>query len=139
MRVNFRRGNGRRVVADEQIDEVEDIDRTEEVDDDAADEGGVVVEDSAEGLLFEVQDVAQVIAEITGEEVEVSTDDETDEIEFAVGDSVYTITPDGDEEEVVSSRQISKRPVRASRVRRGARRRPVKASSARRAVRRIRK
>ena len=132
MRVNFRRGNGRRVVADEQIDEVEDVDINDE------DTDGVSVESSAEGLLFEVQDVAQVIAEITGQDVEVSTDDETDEVEFAVGDEVYTITPDGDEEEVVSSRQISKRPVRASRVRRGARRRPVKAST-RRAVRRIRK
>lgn len=127
MRVNLRKGNGRRVVADEEIDEVKDVDTDD-----------VSVESSAEGLLFEVQDVAQVIAEITGQDVEVSTDDETDEVEFAVGDEVYTITPDGDEEEVVSSRQISKRPVRASRIRRGARRRPVKAST-RRAVRRIRK
>lgn len=129
MRVNLRKGNGRRVVADEEIDEIDEVKDTDDVS----------VESSAEGLLFEVQDVARVIAEITGQDVEVSTDDETDEVEFAVGDEVYTITPDGDEEEVVSSRQISKRPVRASRARRVARRRPVKASSARRAVRRIRK
>lgn len=136
MRVNLRKGNGRRVVADEEIDEIDEV---KDVDIDDEDTDDVSVESSAEGLLFEVQDVAQVIAEITGQDVEVSTDDETDEVEFAVGDEVYTITPDGDEEEVVSSRQISKRPIRASRARRGARRRPVKASSARRAVRRIRK
>lgn len=89
----------------------------------AEDEMVDVAQDTAE-VLFEAEDVAELVAEITGEDVEVSTDEESDAVVFTVGDEAYTVEPDGSEEVVESSRQM----------RRNAR--PVKANSRRRPVRR---
>lgn len=133
----LRKGNGRKVVADEEFD----VEETAPVEEEA---GVVDVADEATELLFETEDVAQLIAEVTGEDVEVSTDDETEEVEFAVGDEVFTITPDEDIEDVESSRKIKRslKRVSASRQRSS---RAVKASTkraarpAKKSVRRISK
>ena len=119
----LRKGNGRKVVADEEFD----VEETAPVEEEA---GVVDVADEATELLFETEDVAQLIAEVTGEDVEVSTDDETEEVEFAVGDEVFTITPDEDIEDVESSRKIKRslKRVSASRQRSS---RAVKASTKR--------
>ena len=48
--------------------------------------------------VFEADDVAELVAEITGEDVQVATDDETGAVEFTIGDTSYTIEPEeGDE------------------------------------------
>ena len=52
-------------------------------------EGEVVVDPAATDLLFEAEDVAELVAEITGEAVEVSVTD--DAVEFAIGEDVYTV------------------------------------------------
>lgn len=74
----------------------------------------------ATDLLFEVEDVAQVIAEITGEDVEVTAD--ANEVTFDIaGDEYgsYTVEAEGDEEVVEGSVRAKKsgRKVTASRTR----------------------
>ena len=126
MRVS--KGKGR-IVAEDEI-EVEDV----VVDDD------VVIAPEASDLLFEAEDVAELLAEVTGDVVEATA--EGDEVTFAIGEGdtieEYTVTAEGDEEILESSRRAfrGKRPVRASRRPMGRRpvgrkpigRRPVKAS-----------
>lgn len=77
----------------------------------------VDVDASAEDILFEAADVAELVAEVTGEEVQVEVDDEADEVIFTVGEEEFTVSPEGEElEEVASARKIAnKRPVKASR------------------------
>ena len=98
--------------------------------------GTVDVAPEATELVFETEDVAQLVAEVTGEDVEVEADE--DSVVFTVGDFDYTVEPEGDEEILEASTKVlrGKRPVRAaSRARRqGARnrsRRPVDASTRR--------
>lgn len=55
----------------------------------------------ASELLLETEDAAQLIAEITGEDVEVTVDENT--VTFAVGDEEYTCEAEGDEEVLESS------------------------------------
>ena len=78
------------------------------------------------------EDVAELIAEVTGEPVDVTVDDS--EVVFAVGDDEFTVTPEGDEEIVEQSTRIrkSEKSVRANRSVRVAASRKV-------AARRIRK
>jgi hypothetical protein len=98
------RASRRRIRAGEDIEDVE-VDAPVE---DAS------VEESE--LLFEAEDVAELIAEITEQPVDVTTDTDTDEVVFTVGEDEYTITPEGDEEVVEESRKIrSARKVSASR------------------------
>lgn len=59
-------------------------------------EGEVIVDPEATDLLFEAEDVAELLAEVTGETIEVSVED--DSVEFAVGEDVYTVEAEGDEE-----------------------------------------
>lgn len=75
----------------------------------------VIVQDEATDLLFEAQDVADLVAEVTGEDVDVTADE--DQVTFAVGDEEFTVTPDGDEEILESVRRPlkGKRAVAASR------------------------
>lgn len=83
--------NGARVVADTEVD----VEATD--------------------LVFEAEDVAELVAEITGEDVEVTADDTS--VEFTVGDDVYTVEAEGDEEIVEMSTRVlrgSKRAVKAS-------------------------
>lgn len=98
-------------------------------------------ENTASDLLFEADDVAELLSEVTGEEVGVDTDEDT--VIFTVGDDEYTIEAEGDEEELtactqpVKSRKDDQDVKSSARSRRAAR--PVKASqqSRSRTVRRI--
>ena len=99
--------------------------------------GEVEVAPEATELVFETEDVAQLVAEVTGEDVEVEADENS--VVFTVGDYDYTVEPEGDEEILESSTKVlcGKKSVRASsRARRqGTRtrsRRPVGASTRRR-------
>lgn len=94
--------------------------------------GETVVEPEASDLLFEAEDVAELVAEITGEDVEVTADD--DSVVFAVGDDEYTVEAEGNEEilEAVKrplknkkSVKASRKPVQATRQGKVVRRRPV--------------
>ena len=79
-----------------------------------ADEQVVDVAPEATDLLFEAADVAEVIAEVTGEDVAVEADGET--VEFTVGEDVYTVEAEGDEEILESVRtRKSAKAVKASR------------------------
>lgn len=74
--------------------------------------------DAAEtDLLFEASDVAELLAEVTGEAVDVTVQDDGESVDFAVGDDVFTIQAEGDEEILETSRRSlrGKRPVAASR------------------------
>lgn len=68
----------------------------------AGDEGATVAPEASE-LLFEANDVAQLVAEVTGEPVDVTADEET--VTFEVGDDSYTVEAEGNEE-VLESRRI---------------------------------
>ena len=104
----------RRIVAEAEIDPqmdapVEDVDMPAE---DGA--GDVSVDEEATDLLFETDDVAQLVAEVTGEDVQVTTDPETDSVVFGIGQDEFTVTPEGDEE-ILEARRMPKKPaVKAS-------------------------
>lgn len=85
--------------------------------------GAAAVAPEASDLLFEAEDVAELVAEVTGEAVEVTADDTT--VTFAVGEDEYTVEAEGDEEVLETSRRTfrGKRPVSAST------RRPMKKNS----------
>lgn len=55
-----------------------------------------VVAPEATDLLFEAEDVAELVAEVTGLPVEVSADE--DSVVFAVGEDEYTVHAEGNEE-----------------------------------------
>lgn len=94
---NRSRRRGKRVYADEEIN----------------------VAPEATDLLFEAEDVAELVAEVTGEVVDVTADGE--QVVFAIGEGEgaeeYTVTAEGDEEVLESSRRSlrGKRTVSASR------------------------
>lgn len=95
-----------RIVADEEIDVV---DVPEE------DEGAMVnVEDT--DLLFEAEDVAELVAEVTGQPVEVTVQNDGQSVDFAVGEDVFTVQAEGDEEILETSRRSlrGKKAVQAS-------------------------
>lgn len=77
-------------------------------------DAGATVAPEATDLLFEAEDVAELVAEVTGETVEVTADE--DQVVFSVGDAEYTVEAEGDEEVLETSRRAlrGKRPVRAS-------------------------
>lgn len=92
-------------VADAAIDDVEETGA----------EGEVIIDPEATDLLFEAEDVAELIAEVTGEAVEVTVED--DSVEFAIGDEVFTVEAEGNEEilEAASKKVLrGKRTVAAS-------------------------
>lgn len=108
---------GRRIVAEEEV-------------------GAVSVAPEATELVFEAEDVAELVAEVTSQDVEVVADEDT--VTFTVGDTDYTVESDGQEEIMESTRRSlrGKRPVRASRSISG-RRSPVSRRSGARTVRRM--
>ena len=112
------------------------IDEAPEMDED---EGDVNVAPEASELLFETDDVAQLIAEVTGEPVDVTADE--DQVVFAVGDEKFTVEPDGDEEllEAVRKPFKNKRPVKASANQRGRRIEASRKAEAAKAPKTIRK
>lgn len=67
-------------------------------------------------LLFEAEDVADLVAEVTGEEVTVEANPDGDSVTFTVGEDEYTVEAEGDEEVVESSTRMlrSRKPVKAS-------------------------
>lgn len=87
----------------------------EDIDLPADDDASVTVDDAATELLFEAEDVAELVSEVTGLPVDVTVDE--DEVVFAVGDDEFTVTPEGDEEVVEQSTRMRKgaRRVAASR------------------------
>ena len=89
----------------------------------------VPVMDDPSELLFEATDVADLLAEVTGEDVNMDMDD--DKVVFTIGEDEYTIEPEGDEEvlEAVRKPLRNKRPVAANTERIPNRKPPVKAST----------
>ena len=86
------------------------------------------VDPAATDLLFETEDVAQLLAEVTDSEVTADVDEDTDSIVFTVNDEEYVVEPEGTEEMLEASTRVlrSKRAVKASSARNrlvGARRR----------------
>lgn len=115
----------RNIKADEEINEdiIEDV-PAEEVPEEEA-EAEVEVAPEATDLLFEAEDVAELVAEVTGQEVAVTVDD--DSVQFEVGEDVFTVEPEGDEEILEATKKPlkGKKSVKASKVikrRRAARR-----------------
>lgn len=74
------------------------------------DGGEVSIDPGASDLLMEAEDVAELLAEVTGQAVEATADDNS--ITFAVGQDEFVVEAEGDEEVVES----------ATRTRRNARR-----------------
>lgn len=102
------------VKAEDEIEEIDDIDvADDDVDFDDADFEDAPVEESE--ILFEAEDVAEVLAEATGEPVDYTVDDETTEVTFTVGENEITVTPEGDEEVVEESTRVRGRKIAASR------------------------
>lgn len=91
------------------------ITAADEVDVDTMDTGAEVAPEAAD-LLFEAEDVAELVAEVTGQPVEVSAEDEGNAVTFTVGDDEFTVEAEGDEEILESVRRTfrGKRPVSAS-------------------------
>lgn len=67
-------------------------------------------------LLFQAEDVAELVAEVTGEVVEVEADDAGEAVTFNIGEESYTVEAEGGEETVESCTRVgrSRRPVSAS-------------------------
>ena len=106
----------KRIVADEEVDEelVDNI-GDEEVDVDVdvdVEDPDVVVEPEATELLFETEDVAELVAEITGLPVEVAA--EEDSVVFTVGEDEFTVEPEGDEEVLEACKAKAKKEVKAN-------------------------
>lgn len=95
----------------------------EEIEEEVIEEPAVDVEPEASDLLFEAEDVAELIAEVTGDDVAVTAED--DIVTFEVGEDEFTVSAEGDEEILESTRKPlkNKKTVKASkRVARRARR-----------------
>lgn len=102
----------KRIVADEEIIEEPVVDEVvEELP--VEEEPEVDVAPEATELLFETEDVAELVAEITGLPVEVTADE--DAVVFAVGEDEFTVEPEGDEE-ILESVRTQKKAVTASKV-----------------------
>lgn len=122
------RASRRPIKSEDEIEEIDDFD-DEDFEGDLPED--VPAEESE--LLFEVGDVAEVLAEATGEPVDYTIDDETTEVTFTVGEDEITVTPEGDEEVVEESTRVRGRKIAAARRMRRQAARKVSAS------RRIRK
>ena len=74
----------------------------------------VMVAPEATELVFEAEDVAEIVAEFTGEDVEVEVVE--DGVEFTAGEDSITVEPEGDEELLEASTNVlGKNAVKASR------------------------
>lgn len=101
VKANNTRLAGRKIRANEEIEE-------------EVKETAINVAPEASDLLFEAEDVAELVAEVTGEEVAVTADE--DVITFEVGDETYVVEAEGDEEILESTRKPlrNKKPVKAA-------------------------
>lgn len=85
------------IKADEDLD-TEDVDNTPDVEEDV--DTDVDVAPEAADLLFETDDVAQLVADVTQQPVDVEVSDDNNSVDFTVGDDVYTVESD-DSDEIV--------------------------------------
>lgn len=122
----------------------EDMDMEMEMD--VPEEGGdVSVAPEATDLLFEAEDVAELVAEVTGEPVEVEVADDGESVTFAVGEDEFLVQAEGDEEvleavrrplkgkkSVAAKKTVAAKPVKASK--KPATKKPVAAKKAIRKV-----
>lgn len=123
----------RAIKADEEFEDIEALPEGEDV---APAEGEVNVDAEASELLFQAEDVAELISEVSGQPVDVTADE--NEVVFTVGDDEYTVTPDGDEEIVEESKRVRRgSSVRAGRAMRRPMARRVAASRRATASRRV--
>lgn len=89
------------IKADDELDVEDELPEVEDMD--------VDVSPEATELLFETEDVAQLLAEVTQQPVDVDTTDDGESVEFTVGEDVYTVESEGDEEVLESVRKPFKR------------------------------
>lgn len=89
------------IKADDELDVEDELPEVEDTD--------VEVSPEATELLFETEDVAQLLAEVTQKPVDVDTTDDGESVEFTVGEDVYTVESEGDEEVLESARKPFKR------------------------------
>lgn len=89
------------IKADDELDVEDELPEVEDTD--------VEVSPEATELLFETEDVAQLLAEVTQKPVDVDTADDGESVEFTVGEDVYTVESEGDEEVLESVRKPFKR------------------------------
>lgn len=75
--------------------------------------GDVDVDPKATDLLFEAEDVAELVAEVTGEPVEVEVDDDGNSVKFTVGEDEFNVEAEGNEE-ILESVRTRKKAVKAS-------------------------
>lgn len=110
--------NTKKVTAGDDLDtEVMETEMDEDVVDDTPDaDEDVNVAPEATDLLFEAEDVAQLVAEVTGQPVDVEKAEDGNSVEFTVGEDVFTVTAEGDEEvlEAVRTPLKKKKQVSAS-------------------------
>ena len=107
----------RAIKADEEFEDIEEIEDLPvddlPMDDMPAEEAEVTVDEEASELLFEAEDVAELVSEVSGLPVDVTVDE--DEVTFTVGDDTFTVTPEGDEEIVEESTRVRARKIAAAR------------------------
>ncbi len=74
------------------------------------------IETEVMDLLFEAEDVADLVSEVTGEDVSVEASDDGESVTFVVGEDEYTVEAEGNEELVETSKRMRKTstPVKAS-------------------------
>lgn len=89
------------IKADDELDVEDELPEVEDTD--------VEVSPEATELLFETEDVAQLLAEVTQQPVDVDTADDGESVEFTVGKDVYTVESEGNEEVLESVRKPFKR------------------------------
>jgi hypothetical protein len=79
-------------------------------------------------LVLDVQDVVDLLSEVTGEEIEAEVNEDT--VDFTVGEEVFTIEAEGEpiieQDPIEESRKVSRRPVSASRTARKTSGRPLR-------------
>lgn len=99
--VIHRKRSTKAIKADDELDVEDELPEVEDID--------VEVSPEATELLFETEDVAQLLAEVTQQPVDVDTTDDGESVEFTVGNDVYTVESEGDEEVLESVRKPFKR------------------------------
>lgn len=99
--VIHRKRSTKAIKADDELDVEDELPEVEDFD--------VEVSPEATELLFETEDVAQLLAEVTQQPVDVDTADDGESVEFTVGKDVYTVESEGDEEVLESVRKPFKR------------------------------
>lgn len=107
--VIHRKRSTKAIKADDELDVEEELPEVEDTDVDVAPE--------VSDLLFEAEDVAQLLSEVTQQPVDVDTADDGESVEFTVGEDVYTVEAEGDEEVLESVRKPlqKKRAIKSSR------------------------